>query len=80
MKFPENIQGVADLYPDYLGFIFYKSSKRYVLDENQKRFSDFIFSSALPVQKVGVFVNEEIIGSSKMRATSLKVSILRIKL
>ena len=60
MKYPENIQEVADLYPDYLGFIFYKSSKRYVLDENQKRFSDFIFSSALPVQKVGVFVNEEI--------------------
>jgi phosphoribosylanthranilate isomerase len=47
MKYPENIQEVADLYPDYLGFIFYKSSKRYVLDENQKRFSDFIFSSAI---------------------------------
>lgn len=60
MKYPENIQEVADLYPDYLGFIFYDKSIRYVLDEHKEAFSSFIFNSALPVQKVGVFVNEEI--------------------
>ena len=28
MKFVENIQQVAELNPDYLGFIFYDTSKR----------------------------------------------------
>lgn len=60
MKYPENIQEVADLQPDYLGFIFYDKSKRYVLDANKEAFSDFIFKDTLRVQKVGVFVNEEI--------------------
>ena len=77
MKYPENIQEVADLYPDYLGFIFYKASKRYVLDENQKRFSDFIFSSALPIQKVGVFVNEEIKSIIRI-ATEYDMNILQL--
>ncbi len=60
MKFPDNIRAVADLYPDYMGFIFYDKSKRYVLDENKSAFSSFNFQSPIPVQKVGVFVNEEI--------------------
>jgi len=60
MKFPENIQEVADLKPDYLGFIFYNKSKRYALDENREAFSDFIFQDSIRIQKVGVFVNEEI--------------------
>ncbi len=29
MKYPENVSAVAALQPDYLGFIFYKPSKRY---------------------------------------------------
>ena len=48
MKYPENIQEVADLYPDYLGFIFYDKSKRYVLDSNKETFSNFI-STQLPL-------------------------------
>ena len=53
MRDPENILRVAELYPDYMGFIFYAKSKRFVghdfripvqLDKNIKR--------------VGVFVNE----------------------
>ena len=28
MKFIENVQQVAELQPDYLGFIFYEKSKR----------------------------------------------------
>ena len=60
MKNPDNIQAVADLYPDYLGFIFYEKSKRYVLDTNRKDFADFMLSATVPTQKVAVFVNEDI--------------------
>jgi phosphoribosylanthranilate isomerase len=49
MKYPENIQQVAQLLPDYLGFIFYDKSPRYFEFEIPK-FSETI-------QKVGVFVN-----------------------
>ena len=30
MKNPQNIAAIAALNPDYLGFIFYEKSKRYV--------------------------------------------------
>ena len=51
-----NIAEVAELRPDYLGFIFYEKSPRY--------FEDKIPSLLLGIKKVGVFVNasmEEII-------------------
>jgi phosphoribosylanthranilate isomerase len=56
MRDPENILQVAALQPDYMGFIFYKDSKRYV--------SDFISPELLAelpakIQKIGVFVNAE---------------------
>ncbi|MCG2612438.1 phosphoribosylanthranilate isomerase [Flavobacterium sp. SM15] len=49
MKYLSNIQEIATLQPDYLGFIFYEKSPRF-------------FSGELPIlpksiQKVGVFVN-----------------------
>ncbi len=51
MKYKENIQSVASLRPDYLGFIFYEKSKRH-------------FKGDMPIvgdaiKKVGVFVNEQ---------------------
>lgn len=51
----KNIQQVAAFRPDYMGFIFYKNSKRFVGD-------DFKISSDLPraIKRVGVFVNENI--------------------
>ncbi len=52
MKFPDNIQEVAALHPDFMGFIFYRKSKRFVGD-------DFEMSSVdQSIIKVGVFVNE----------------------
>ena len=30
MKFPENISEIESLKPDFMGFIFYKKSKRFV--------------------------------------------------
>ena len=52
MKYRENMLSVAKLYPDYMGFIFYKRSARH-------------FSGPMPqlpdsVKKTGVFVNESL--------------------
>lgn len=55
MKYPENIKDMALLKPDYLGFIFYSGSKRFVGND-----FEFLDSGALinDIEKVGVFVNE----------------------
>jgi phosphoribosylanthranilate isomerase len=51
LKYPENIKQVAQLKPDFMGFIFYPESKRFVGD-------DFIMPAISPeIKKVGVFVN-----------------------
>lgn len=50
MKYLENIQQVAELHPDYLGFIFYEKSKR--------NFEGIIPELPKEIQKTGVFVNE----------------------
>jgi len=53
MRDKENISGLMTLKPDYIGFIFYGKSKRYVSD-----FPQIEIPSS--VKKVGVFVNETI--------------------
>ena len=53
MRDKENISGLMTLKPDYIGFIFYDKSKRYVAD-----FPQIEIPSS--VKKVGVFVNETI--------------------
>ena len=57
MKEPTNILDVAGLLPDYLGFIFYKGSKRYVEGLTP------VFVRDLPteIKRVGVFVNEDLV-------------------
>ena len=50
MKFVENIEQVAALQPDYLGFVFYEKSKR--------NFEGIIPELPKSIQKTGVFVNE----------------------
>lgn len=50
MKYSQNIESVAALQPDYLGFIFYKGSKRYFNGEMPNLEAD--------IRKIGVFVNE----------------------
>ena len=52
MKYVENIQEVAALQPDYLGFIFYEKSKR--------NFDGIIPELPGSIKKVGVFVNDSI--------------------
>jgi phosphoribosylanthranilate isomerase len=53
----ENISKIVSLSPDYIGFIFYQKSKRYI--------SSWILCDLLPkiprtIKKVGVFVNEDV--------------------
>ena len=52
MKYVENIEQVAALQPDYLGFIFYEKSKR--------NFEGIIPDLPQSIKKTGVFVNEYI--------------------
>lgn len=55
MRDPKNILEVAALGPDYMGFIFYKESKRYVG-------KGFYVPKEFPrhIKRVGVFVNERV--------------------
>ncbi len=52
MKYVENIQQIAELQPDYLGFIFYEKSKR--------NFEGIIPDLSNTIKKTGVFVNEHL--------------------
>lgn len=56
MKYPDNLQAVAALQPDYLGFIFYPKSKRYMADTLA---AGLVRSLPASIRKVGVFVNAE---------------------
>ncbi len=57
MKHPENIKKLIDIQPDYIGFIFYPKSKRYIGGSLQQEVIQAIPAS---IKKVGVFVNESI--------------------
>ena len=56
LKYPENIQAVANLKPDFMGFIFYPKSPRYAepLD------SQILAALPATIKKIGVFVNEDL--------------------
>ncbi|MFZ2341066.1 MAG: phosphoribosylanthranilate isomerase [Bacteroidales bacterium] len=54
---PVNVQEIALISPDYMGFIFYPGSSRYIGDKP----ADSLFRSVpSPIRKTGVFVNEKI--------------------
>ena len=52
MKFPENIQEIESLKPDFMGFIFWDKSVRY--------YDKTSISISSEINRVGVFVNEKI--------------------
>jgi phosphoribosylanthranilate isomerase len=62
LKYSDNIRQIAELNPDYMGFIFYEGSKRFVGE-------DFVMPSISgSISKSGVFVNapeEYIVGKIK---------------
>lgn len=53
MKYQDNIEAVADLQPDYIGFIFYDKSSRF--------FDGEVPEISRKIKKVGVFVNNNIL-------------------
>ena len=59
MKYPENIKLIAELEPDFMGFIFYKNSKRYIGKYD-------IPTINKNIKKVGVFVDPKIEYINKM--------------
>lgn len=56
MREPENISGVKALSPDYMGFIFYKGSKRYI----GGLAPELVHTVAAGIKATGVFVNEDL--------------------
>lgn len=56
MKYPENIEALTGLNPDYTGFIFYGRSPRYV----NALSANVLQSLPASIIKTGVFVNEAI--------------------
>ncbi len=52
MKYQKNIRELEALHPDYMGFLFYSGSKRYVTTELPEVDS--------PIDKIGVFVNQDV--------------------
>ncbi|MEI8085562.1 MAG: phosphoribosylanthranilate isomerase [Paludibacter sp.] len=56
MKFPDNIEAIASLKPDFMGFIFYPKSPRFAEP------LDALALKKLPstIKKIGVFVNENL--------------------
>ncbi len=55
MRERENVQQVLEFEPDYLGFIFYGKSSRYVSESQMKEIIKLNFGET---ERVGVFVNE----------------------
>lgn len=69
MKFPENIQAVSSLNPDYMGFIFYENSLRSFESEMPKISSK--------IQKVGVFVNESL-SKIQEKVNDFKLNVIQL--
>lgn len=66
MKYDDNIQELGALLPDYMGFIFYEKSKRFV---GETLNNEVLQQLPKSIKKVGVFVNaseEKIINTIKI--------------
>ncbi len=56
MRDPLNVKGIAETKPDYIGFIFFSESSRYVGEEPEMA----LFNNVSPgIKRVGVFLNED---------------------
>jgi phosphoribosylanthranilate isomerase len=73
MRYAENIQQVLELEPDYMGFIFYNMSPRYVGDLWDGPGEEFPATT----KKVGVFVNES---SKRIRALAERYQLDHLQL
>ncbi len=57
MPRPEDIAAVNEIKPDYIGFVFWKPSKRYITPEAAQELKKALDEN---IKAVGVFVNEDI--------------------
>lgn len=57
MKYEDNITSLSAIQPDFMGFIFYKKSKRYVGNLSLEKMEQ---THLKKIKRVGVFVNETI--------------------
>lgn len=73
MREKENANAVAELKPDYMGFIFYAKSPRYAGEMDESVVKD------LPeeIKRVGVFVNDRV---EKMMVTAEKYGLTTVQL
>jgi phosphoribosylanthranilate isomerase len=73
MKYSENIEELLLLQPDYVGFIFYEKSPRFITTQWA------VFSSVFPkgTRKVGVFVDETAEGILQ-KATELGLEMVQL--
>lgn len=63
MKDPANLEAVCRLMPDYVGYIFYRGSRRYVGEQPDPA----LFSIPSDrVSRVGVFVNEPLLSLKRL--------------
>lgn len=60
MKQLQNIEALCNIEPDFIGFIFYKNSKRYVCSDKENILAGKNNFADKGIQKIGVFVNESI--------------------
>jgi phosphoribosylanthranilate isomerase len=63
MRDPDNLERVCSLGPDFVGFIFYRGSKRFVGDRPDPLLFDLVPPE---ISRVGVFVNEELASLKKL--------------
>lgn len=56
ISYPENMEQIAALNPDYLGFIFYEKSTRFACDRLRPEHLEKLSEN---IKKIGVFVNAE---------------------
>ncbi|MCB0396980.1 MAG: phosphoribosylanthranilate isomerase [Flavobacteriales bacterium] len=74
MRDAANIKEIAGLSPDYMGFIFYKKSPRYVGDD----WDPAVIAQVPPeVRRIGVFVNEP---EANMEAAADKYRLFGVQL
>ncbi|WP_412469257.1 phosphoribosylanthranilate isomerase [Pedobacter sp. KLB.chiD] len=69
MRLAANIAAVAELQPDYLGFIFYEKSPRLISDVS----AELIKYIPAEIKTVGVFVNED------LEKVKDKINLLKLK-
>jgi len=73
MREPGNIRELIEYEPDFMGFIFYPGSKRFVPEPDPEIFNEIPSG----IRKVGVFVNEET-ETLRQVAANLKLDLVQL--